>query len=182
MIHLQSAVLPRIKICILSHLIDNSCDKKQAFSFFKVHRPPSRHKTPPRAVGLELPVAPQTPPKTQKDCDEYLHTVNLKGINFLINDTGARERRENIDSDYESLSSSKDSYNKLVEDIQDYGEDKTSPDIIISHNGKQIITPRIIAIDSNMSGRNNQDGNNRPETVNIGIHRDPYKAMYSACK
>jgi hypothetical protein len=71
-----------------------------------VHRPPSRHKTPPRAIDLELPVAPQTPPKTQKECDEYLHTINLKGISFLINNTDARERQENTESDYESFSSS----------------------------------------------------------------------------
>lgn len=83
--------------------IDSSFSRKQGFSFFKINRPPSRHKTPPRAVGLELPETPHTPPKTQKDCDEYLHTINLKGISSLLNDVGARTP---VDSDYESFSSS----------------------------------------------------------------------------
>lgn len=175
--------------------IDNSFIKKQALGFFKVNRPPSRHKTPPRAIGLELPVAPQTPPKTQKDCDEYLHTVNLKGISFLITDVGARERQNNSDSEYESFSSSKTRYKSIVEDIQDYSEEKhVSPEIIISHNKKQIVTPRIVALDSQgnkLSGRNNQEQNNRPGTVAIGITRDndhtnenigPYKPIPLGCK
>jgi hypothetical protein len=86
--------------------LDNSFNKKKGFSFFKVNRPPSRHKTPPKAVGLEIPVTPHTPPKTQKDYDEYLHTINLKGIGFLINDV-ATHPVDSYDSDYESFSSSK---------------------------------------------------------------------------
>ena len=82
---------------------------KEPYNFFQVNRPPSRHKTPPKAIGLELPAAPHSPPKTQEDCDEYSHTVNLKGISFFISDAGIKEKSivDKHDSDYDSFSSSK---------------------------------------------------------------------------
>jgi len=113
-----------------------------------MNRPPSRHKTPPKAVGLEIPATPHTPPKTQKDYDEYLHTINLKGIGFLIKDVGTYPVNQS-NSDYESFSSSKLWPKTLVEDIQDF-KDKgnarvtyTSPEIIKSHKEKKMVTPRI---------------------------------------
>ena len=80
---------------------------KQLFGLFQVNRPPSRHRSPSKATGLELLMSPRTPPKTQKeieDSEEYSHTVNLRGINYLINNT--KEGKEKSDSDYESFSSS----------------------------------------------------------------------------
>lgn len=51
--------------------------------FFNVFRPPSRHKTPPKAVGLDLPDRPHTPPETQKeleDLKELSKTQHFRGL------------------------------------------------------------------------------------------------------
>lgn len=128
-------------------------------------RPPSRHKTPPRATGLELPITPHTPPKTQKDCDEYLHTINLKGIGFLLNDVVARPI-DKSDSDYESFSSSSLICKFLVEEIKDFDgktstkNNRRSPEIIITRKGKQIITPRL-------DTHENKQAISRPGTVSL---------------
>lgn len=80
---------------------------QRRIAFLRINRPPSRHKTPPKAIGLELPEEPHTPPKTQKELEEYKgysQTINLKGIGCLVNDG---DKKENSESDYDSFSSSK---------------------------------------------------------------------------
>eukprot|EP00826_Nyctotherus_ovalis_P049860 TRINITY_DN6054_c0_g1_i4.p1 TRINITY_DN6054_c0_g1~~TRINITY_DN6054_c0_g1_i4.p1 ORF type:complete len:232 (-),score=54.47 TRINITY_DN6054_c0_g1_i4:279-974(-) len=122
---------------------------QRRMGFFRINRPPSRHKTPPKAVGLELPEKPHTPPKTQKELEEYKsysQTINLKGIGYLANDGDKKS-----ESDYDSFSSSMClRINLIVEEIKDVDEVSRkkyeSPEIIISHNGKQISTPRAVKL------------------------------------
>jgi hypothetical protein len=57
--------------------------------FLNVFRPPSRHKTPPKAIGLDLPERPQTPPETQKELEDLSglsKTQHLNGISNLNED------------------------------------------------------------------------------------------------
>lgn len=139
-------LLPKESTKSIIHLAP---EVQRRMGFFRVNRPPSRHKTPPKAVGLELPEKPHTPPKTQKELEEYKsysQTINLKGIGYLVNDGDNKS-----ESDYDSFSSSMClRINLIVEEIKDIDEvDKKkyeSPEIIISHNGKQISTPRAIKL------------------------------------
>lgn len=85
---------------------DEEVKQKKCFRLFKINRPPSRHRSPPKATGLEFPEEPHTPPKTQKELDEfkeYSYTINVKGINYL---TKNPHKKKNSNSD-ESFSSSK---------------------------------------------------------------------------
>jgi len=78
--------------------------QSRPLAFFKANRPPSRHKTPPKALGLDLPETPHTPPKTQKELEdykEYSHTINLKGIN-LLNKEISKEKAPQINDSFDS--------------------------------------------------------------------------------
>ena len=124
---------------------------RKQFQFLRLCRPPSRHKTPPKATGLDLPETPHTPPKTQKELEEfkdYSLTANLRGIH-LLNKESHKEEGSDDDSLISSSSILPHQY-YLVEEIQDCDfenpADYASPEIIVSHHGKQITTPRTIPL------------------------------------
>ena len=146
-------------------------EHKKAFGFIKINRPPSRHRTPPKATGLEIPAEPHTPPKTQKELEEfkgYSHTINVKGINYLTNKP---LKNNDSNSDYDSFSSSMSLNSYLVEEIKDIDDKKyESPEIIITHNGKQISTPKnapLLATDafSNKATVSKNNNHRKPEML-----------------
>jgi len=69
--------------------------------FLNAFRPPSRHKTPPKALGLDLPEGPHTPPETQKeleDVQELSRTQQIQGLAFL-EDKNKQKRNNEEDED-----------------------------------------------------------------------------------
>lgn len=74
--------------------------------FLNAFRPPSRHKTPPKALGLDLPVCPHTPPDTQQEIEnerELSRTQQLHGISSL-NKNDLHPEEDNNDSGPDSAS------------------------------------------------------------------------------
>ena len=65
--------------------------------FINAFRPPSRHKTPPKAIGLDLPEAPHTPPETQKeleDATELSRTQQIQGLGFIDDRSKTKGEKE----------------------------------------------------------------------------------------
>jgi hypothetical protein len=61
-------------------------------------RPPSRHKTPPKAVGLDLPERPHTPPETQKELEDLRglsQTQHLQGLAFINGEINNNAKNSN---------------------------------------------------------------------------------------
>lgn len=91
--------------------------------FLNAFRPPSRHKTPPKAIGLEVPPSPRTPPETQDELEEVKglsKTVNLKGLSELRAEIASRGN--NIIDDQEKIGEEIDfHYNNEEENKKDEG-------------------------------------------------------------
>ena len=102
--------------------------------------------------------------------------MNLKGIHLLNNKNACNNNGKQSDDDDDSLISSSSniicSLRIIVEEIHDcedidQKEDYTSPEIIVSHHGKQITTPRIIplvpiaAFGSTKDKESSNPGNNK---------------------
>ncbi len=73
--------------------------------FLSVFRPPSRHKTPPKALGLDLPDGPHTPPETQKELEEaqeLSRTQQFQGL-VLMNNSSKPNPDPDSDPDVEII-------------------------------------------------------------------------------
>ena len=107
--------------------------------FLNAFRPPSRHKTPPKAVGLDLPPGPHTPPETQKEIEEVRElsrTQHLQGLAFLNeeNKTVKCPTTQEVDENDSLLDSSGEAacIHGAVEEIQTFGSDNVPPKNVLT--------------------------------------------------